>query len=68
MKVVLVNPPWSFGSSMSFGCREPHCQLGLGHAKGLLEVDGHLREIATGAIQAGCHLASNALEAACRHR
>ncbi len=67
MKVALVRPPWSFGSSISFGCREPHCPLELGHVTGGLELDGHLCGIAEGATQAERSLASNALEAACRH-
>jgi anaerobic magnesium-protoporphyrin IX monomethyl ester cyclase len=41
MKVVLINPPWSFERSIYFGCREPHLPLEYGYAKALLERDGH---------------------------
>ena len=41
MRVVLVNPPWSFAGSIYFGCREPHLPLELGYAAALLERAGH---------------------------
>ena len=41
MRVALVNPHWSYGGSIYFGCREPHLPLELGFAKALLERDGH---------------------------
>jgi B12-binding domain/radical SAM domain protein of rhizo-twelve system len=41
MKVALINPPWTFGGSIYFGCREPHLPLEFGYAKALLERDGH---------------------------
>jgi B12-binding domain/radical SAM domain protein of rhizo-twelve system len=41
MKVALVNPPWDFGHSIYFGCREPHLPLEFGYAKALLEARGH---------------------------
>ncbi len=41
MKVALVNPPWTFGGSIYFGCREPHLPLEFGYAKALLEAAGH---------------------------
>jgi anaerobic magnesium-protoporphyrin IX monomethyl ester cyclase len=41
MRVALVNPPWSFGGSIYFGCREPHLPLEYGYAKALLEAAGH---------------------------
>jgi B12-binding domain/radical SAM domain protein of rhizo-twelve system len=41
VKVALVNPPWSFGGSIYFGCREPHLPLEYGYARALLERDGH---------------------------
>jgi B12-binding domain/radical SAM domain protein of rhizo-twelve system len=41
MKVALVNPPWTFGGSIYFGCREPHLPLEFGYAKALLERAGH---------------------------
>jgi anaerobic magnesium-protoporphyrin IX monomethyl ester cyclase len=45
VKIVLVNPPWSFEGSIYFGCREPHLPLELGSAKALLEAAGHTAEI-----------------------
>lgn len=41
MRVALINPPWSFGGSIYFGCREPHLPLELGYARALLEARGH---------------------------
>lgn len=41
MKVALVNPPWSFGGSIYFGCREAHLPLELGYSRALLEAAGH---------------------------
>lgn len=41
MRVALVNPAWSFGHSIYFGCREAHLPLELGYAKALLEQAGH---------------------------
>jgi anaerobic magnesium-protoporphyrin IX monomethyl ester cyclase len=41
MRVVLVNPPWSFAGSIYFGCREPHLPLELGYSRALLEAAGH---------------------------
>ena len=41
MRVALVNPAWSFGGSIYFGCREPHLPLEFGYAKALLEAAGH---------------------------
>ena len=41
MRVALLNPRWSFGGSIYFGCREPHLPLELGYAKALLERAGH---------------------------
>ena len=40
-RVALVNPPWSFGGSVYFGCREGHLPLEYGYAKALLEARGH---------------------------
>lgn len=45
MKVALVNPAWSFGGSIYFGCREPHLPLEYGYAKALLQAAGHEAEI-----------------------
>jgi anaerobic magnesium-protoporphyrin IX monomethyl ester cyclase len=45
MRVALVNPPWSFGGSIYFGCREPHLPLEYGYAKALLEAAEHQAEI-----------------------
>jgi len=41
MRVALVNPPWDFGGSIYFGCREPHLPLELGCSRVLLEAAGH---------------------------
>jgi anaerobic magnesium-protoporphyrin IX monomethyl ester cyclase len=41
MRVALVNPPWSFGGSIYFGCREPHLPLEFGYSRALLEAAGH---------------------------
>ena len=41
MRVALVNPPWTFGNSIYFGCRAPHLPLELGYSKALLEAAGH---------------------------
>jgi anaerobic magnesium-protoporphyrin IX monomethyl ester cyclase len=45
MRVALVNPPWSFGGSIYFGCREPHLPLEYGYTSALLEAAGHQAEI-----------------------
>jgi anaerobic magnesium-protoporphyrin IX monomethyl ester cyclase len=41
VRVALVNPPWSFGNSIYFGCRAPHLPLELGYSKALLQAAGH---------------------------
>ncbi len=41
MRVALVNPPWSFGGSIYFGCRAPHLPIELGAADVLLRQAGH---------------------------
>jgi anaerobic magnesium-protoporphyrin IX monomethyl ester cyclase len=41
MKIALVNPPWSFGGSIYFGCRQPHLPLELAYAKAQLAQAGH---------------------------
>jgi anaerobic magnesium-protoporphyrin IX monomethyl ester cyclase len=41
MRVVLLNPPWSFAGSIYFGCPEPHLPLEFGYCRSLLEADGH---------------------------
>lgn len=41
MKIALVNPRWSLGDSVFFGCPQPHLPLELGYARALLEADGH---------------------------
>src|SRR5206468_5099059 len=48
MRVALVNPPWTFGHSIYFGCREPHLPLEYGSAKVLLEAAGHEARIFDG--------------------
>jgi len=41
MKVALVNPHWTYDSSIYFGCREPHLPLEHGFSRAFLERDGH---------------------------
>lgn len=41
MKYALVNPNWTFTSSIYFGCREPHLPLEFGYSQALLEKAGH---------------------------
>ncbi len=41
MRVALINPPWRFGGSIYFGCREPHLPLELGCAQLMLQARGH---------------------------
>ena len=41
MRIVLINPNWTFHGSIYFGCREPHLPLEYGYAKALLEREGH---------------------------
>jgi B12-binding domain/radical SAM domain protein of rhizo-twelve system len=41
MRFCLINPAWSFDSSIYFGCREPHLPLEYGYSKALLERAGH---------------------------
>ncbi len=60
MRFALVNPPWTFGGSIYFGCREPHLPLELGYARALLEraghqtilIDAHLHKLSTSEIAA----------------
>jgi anaerobic magnesium-protoporphyrin IX monomethyl ester cyclase len=41
MRYSLINPPWTFDSSIYFGCREPHLPLEYGYSQALLERAGH---------------------------
>ena len=41
MRYALVNPNWSFGGSVYFGCREPHLPLEFGYSQALLQAQGH---------------------------
>src|SRR6185312_6702759 len=50
MRVALVNPAWSFGGSIYFGCREPHLPLELGYTRALLERAGHATVIRDGQL------------------
>src|SRR4051794_17457731 len=52
MRFALVNPAWSFGGSIYFGCREPHLPLELNYSKALLETSGHEAEIIDGQLEA----------------
>jgi anaerobic magnesium-protoporphyrin IX monomethyl ester cyclase len=51
MKVALVNPAWTFGGSIYFGCREPHLPLELGYSKAMLEQAGHRAVVLDGLLQ-----------------
>jgi anaerobic magnesium-protoporphyrin IX monomethyl ester cyclase len=50
MKFALVNPAWTFGGSIYFGCREPHLPLEYGYAQALLREAGHDAEIFDGQL------------------
>src|ERR1700709_836385 len=52
MRFSLINPPWTFDSSIYFGCREPHLPLEYGYSKALLEKAGHEVEIIDGQLDA----------------
>jgi anaerobic magnesium-protoporphyrin IX monomethyl ester cyclase len=52
MRYCLINPPWTFDSSIYFGCREPHLPLEYGYSKVLLERAGHEVEIVDGQLDA----------------
>src|SRR4051794_8307978 len=41
MRIVLINPRWSFDGSIYFGCRSPHLPLELGISEHLLRSAGH---------------------------
>src|SRR4051795_3111598 len=41
MRVVLINPRWSFDGSIYFGCRSPHLPLELGYSERALRQAGH---------------------------
>jgi B12-binding domain/radical SAM domain protein of rhizo-twelve system len=41
MKVALINPYWSFGGSIYFGCRSPHLPLEFGFSERCLRQAGH---------------------------
>ena len=45
MRFCLINPPWTFDSSIYFGCREPHLPLEFGYSRILLQRAGHDVEI-----------------------
>jgi B12-binding domain/radical SAM domain protein of rhizo-twelve system len=60
MKFALVNPNWTFNSSVYFGCRSAHFPLELGYAKAILESHGHE------AIILDAHLFDLALNDLCR--
>ncbi len=59
MKIALVNPRWSFGGSIYFGCREPHLPLELGYASAMLRAAGHRTLLLDG------HLLDRPAEAMC---
>jgi anaerobic magnesium-protoporphyrin IX monomethyl ester cyclase len=51
MRYALVNPNWSFGGSIYFGCRQPHLPLEYGYAKALLDCAGHEAIIVDGQME-----------------
>jgi len=51
MRFSLINPPWTFDSSIYFGCRDPHLPLEFGYSKVLLEQAGHEAEIVDGQLE-----------------
>jgi anaerobic magnesium-protoporphyrin IX monomethyl ester cyclase len=51
MRFCLINPAWTFDSSIYFGCREPHLPLEYGYSKALLERAGHEVEIVDGQLE-----------------
>jgi anaerobic magnesium-protoporphyrin IX monomethyl ester cyclase len=55
MRVALVNPAWSFGGSIYFGCREPHLPLEYGYAEQMLQADGHEALIVDGQLDGLSH-------------
>jgi len=50
MRFALLNPVWTFGGSIYFGCREPHLPLEYGYSKALLERTGHEAAIIDGQL------------------
>ena len=50
MRVALVNPLWSFGHSIYFGCAAPHLPLELGYCRALLKRAGHECLLLDGAL------------------
>jgi anaerobic magnesium-protoporphyrin IX monomethyl ester cyclase len=51
LRFCLINPPWSFDSSIYFGCREPHLPLEYGYSKALLEQAGHTVDVVDGQLE-----------------
>jgi B12-binding domain/radical SAM domain protein of rhizo-twelve system len=51
MRAALVNPSWSYESSIYFGCREPHLPLELGYSAALLAAAGHVAEMFDGHLE-----------------
>jgi anaerobic magnesium-protoporphyrin IX monomethyl ester cyclase len=52
MRYALVNPPWTFGGSIYFGCREPHLPLEYGYAGARLAQAGHEAVVVDGQLDA----------------
>jgi hypothetical protein len=50
MRYSLINPPWTFGGSIYFGCREPHLPLEYGYSKAVLEAAGHEVDMVDGQL------------------
>jgi hypothetical protein len=51
MRLVLVNPNWTFDLSIYFGCQEAHLPLEYGYAAALLNQHGHQTEIVDGQLE-----------------
>jgi anaerobic magnesium-protoporphyrin IX monomethyl ester cyclase len=51
MRYCLINPTWTFDSSIYFGCRDPHLPLEYGYSKALLEQAGHTVEMVDGQLE-----------------
>jgi anaerobic magnesium-protoporphyrin IX monomethyl ester cyclase len=51
MKVVLVNPHWTYEGSIYFGCPHPHLPLELGYTRALLAANGHQVLMLDGQLQ-----------------
>jgi anaerobic magnesium-protoporphyrin IX monomethyl ester cyclase len=51
VRVALVNPAWSYGGSIYFGCQAPHLPIELGCTRALLAADGNETLLLDGQIE-----------------